>query len=111
MCSKIQVKFFEFLASNYPEVMGDATPEALGAVVFKKVADKTPLLQVLERTRDVHAAGFLSIFATDNSQMREGLLGMVVSERGGFLGVSTLHLRNARTAVSQIYEQNGALCV
>ena len=73
--------------------------------------DKMPLLQVLQRTRDVHAAGFLSIFATENSQMREGLLGMAVSERGGFLGVSTLHLRNARTAVSQIYEQNGALCV
>ena len=51
MCSKIQVKFFEFLASNYPEVMGDATPEALGAVVFKKVSDKTLLSQMASRPR------------------------------------------------------------
>ena len=37
------------------------------------------------------------------------MLGMDVSERKGFVGVSTVHLRNARTAVSQIYERNGML--
>lgn len=107
-CRKIQVKFFEFLDANYPAVMDGASPDELGDIVFKKVVDKQPLLCVLERSRDFHVAGFLSMFATSDEQKRQEFLGMSVSERNGFLGVSTVHLRNARTAVSQIYEQNGA---
>ena len=104
------MKYFEFLARNYPEVMAGKCPSELADIVFKKAMDKKPLFEVLERTRDSHAAGFLSIFATSDERMRQNILGMGVSERKGFLGVSTLHLRNARTAVSQIYEQNGASC-
>ena len=44
----------------------------------------------------------------DTQEKRSDLLGMDVNERKGFVGVSVLHLRNARTALSQLYERNGA---
>ena len=47
------------------------------------------------------------MFATSDQSARAAFLGMTVSERKGFIGVSALHLKNARTALSQIYERNG----
>ena len=60
----IQRKYFEFLSRNFPKVMDGADIDRLTAMVFDKGMEKTELYEVLERTRDIHTAGFLSLFAS-----------------------------------------------